>query len=395
MQHSHPSPRNIVRALALQGQHLQDIVQHQLNENKKSQIIPVSANCGSTPGGCSSAMHERKRVTSDPIDTQLVRKELANKYLALRKIVPSTDTTIRTENKFGIENKYGCILMYGREFNEKYKTKSKGRRFYKILSSSENHHDFQYRTGENVDHLRFNPTGCCQPGGLYFTEFRYIDHFVGVCIAEVSIADDALVYEEGIKWKTNKLNLGPERIPLLKCVTPMYRQTLRRVYYKGHIFDFEDENYEGLIREAVIENPLLIAFVSVQCEALCCELIRENPYYIGMVPAQTETLSLIAVTMKPKSLKFVHSPTLRTCLGAVRSDGLALKYVVEQTSEICLEAVRQNGLALQFVHRQQRGICHAAVIQNALAIRFVQPEFKDEFMSALVGQTLNTISTQL
>jgi len=41
-------------------------------------------------------------------------------------------------------------------------------KYYKLLNKTENHYDFQYHDGLNVDTNKFNPTGTCTKGGLYF-----------------------------------------------------------------------------------------------------------------------------------------------------------------------------------------------------------------------------------
>jgi hypothetical protein len=42
------------------------------------------------------------------------------------------------------------------QFNEQYKD----HKFVKLT----------YETGLNIDHLEFNPTGECKPGGIFFTD---------------------------------------------------------------------------------------------------------------------------------------------------------------------------------------------------------------------------------
>ena len=84
-------------------------------------------------------------------------------------------------------------------------------KYYKILNEKENHRDFQYKTGLNVDTVPFNPSGKCQPGGLYFSEvkdiFVYLDY--GPYIREVVLPNDAKVYKEpcGTKLKADRIIL--------------------------------------------------------------------------------------------------------------------------------------------------------------------------------------------
>lgn len=81
--------------------------------------------------------------------------------------------------------------------------------YVKILKANMKHNDFQYSEGLNIDTKKFNPTGTCQPGGLYFCKLqdmpRYLEY--GVLIADVEIPTDAKVYEEEHKLKADQLIL--------------------------------------------------------------------------------------------------------------------------------------------------------------------------------------------
>ena len=82
-------------------------------------------------------------------------------------------------------------------------------KYYKILNEKENHKGFQYKTGLNVDTIPFNPTGDCQPGGLYFARENILGFLkYGVWLREVTLPEDAQVYENGGKWKADKIILG-------------------------------------------------------------------------------------------------------------------------------------------------------------------------------------------
>ena len=84
-------------------------------------------------------------------------------------------------------------------------------KYYKILNKEEKHNNFQYKTGLNVDTVPFNPSGKCQPGGLYFSEVKDIPNYFnyGPYIREVVLPDDAKVYKEpcGTKLKADRIIL--------------------------------------------------------------------------------------------------------------------------------------------------------------------------------------------
>jgi len=84
--------------------------------------------------------------------------------------------------------------------------------YYKITNQKETHHRMQYKTGLNVDVLPFNPSGDCEPGGIYFSRediLAFLDY--GPWIRKVTIPEDTKIYENPgspKKWKANKVILG-------------------------------------------------------------------------------------------------------------------------------------------------------------------------------------------
>ena len=80
--------------------------------------------------------------------------------------------------------------------------------FYKFLNDRKLHSGFQYKLGLNVDTIKFNPSGSCEPGGLYFSDNENIAKFTifGNNIACITLLEDAQFYidPEGDKYKTDK-----------------------------------------------------------------------------------------------------------------------------------------------------------------------------------------------
>ena len=68
---------------------------------------------------------------------------------------------------------------------------------------------FEYQIGKNTDKLPLNPTGQCQPGGLFFTDmenmYRYMSY--GAWIAMIELNDEEDVYQEpcGTKYKAHTI----------------------------------------------------------------------------------------------------------------------------------------------------------------------------------------------
>jgi hypothetical protein len=103
-------------------------------------------------------------------------------------------------------------VFTGKEFNER--VMKLNLKLVRLTVESECHNGFQYKTGLNIDHVPFNPFGTCTSGGLYFCDIgdfpvfiRYNDKFC-VNIRNVTIPDDAKVYVERNKYKTDKFILS-------------------------------------------------------------------------------------------------------------------------------------------------------------------------------------------
>jgi len=94
--------------------------------------------------------------------------------------------------------------------------------FYKILNENECHHKLQYKFGLNIDRQKFNPSGDCTPGGIYFSRediFTFLDW--GPWIRKVTLPEDAQIYEnpgKPKKWKADKVILGKKEKINLKVI---------------------------------------------------------------------------------------------------------------------------------------------------------------------------------
>jgi len=171
---------------------------------------------------------------------------------------------------------------------------------------------FTYKYGLNVDHVPFNPTGSCKPGGLYFTTFEHITEFMayGSIVAFITLCYDAKFYRdpEKNKFKTNKFKIT-------------------------HMFSFAE-----LVKQNIIQTP-----------KICAVTVYEDPFM----------------------LKYINNQTPEICMIAVKQNGLVLKYVNLQTIEICEIAVKQNPFSLQYVLQQNEDLCTFAVSRNGLTFQFV------------------------
>ena len=264
-------------------------------------------------------------------------------------------------------------VLSGREFNEKYQ----GRKFVKLTNESENHNGYQFRTGLNVDTVAFNPRGICQPGGIYFCEWEklpmWIDYgsWIMVYARFVSIPEDAQVYEEGNKFKANKLMLG-ERQKIAELEIWEDREYCMRAWDLSNVLVYFQT--AEICLAAVKQDGNALEYVKNQTEEICLEAVKQNGWALRYVRDQTEAICLEAVRRIGYVLHSVKNQTEEICMAAVRQNGYALQFVKNQTDDLCMEAVKNNGCALHYVMNQTEAICLAAIKQSGWALQFVKIE---------------------
>ena len=218
----------------------------------------------------------------------------------------------------------------GLEFN-----KLNNKRLVKLLNKKCFHNNFKYKFGLNIDIIKFNPKGECSSGGLYFIDIDnwkswiyYGWDYIMYYICDIIIPDDALVYIENKKYKTNKF----------------FIKNIKNIY--------KNENIYKCFRN-------LTNFKSVrQTPEMCSYIINRFPHQLEFVKNQTEKICLAAVKKNGYALQYVKKQTEKICLSAVKQQGLALKYVKKQNNKICLAAVKQNNYSMQFVKNQRNIFCY-------------------------------------
>jgi hypothetical protein len=222
----------------------------------------------------------------------------------------------------------------GKLFNEL----NKETKFYKITNKEENHFNFQYQDGLNIDINKFDPTENCKKGGLYFTDLDNIPYFFdyGCWIREVILPDDAQIYVEDRKYKADKIILKE----------------------KIHISNFSEWQNIDFCKNSIIKTE-------------CSVLQIMNPEYL------TEEIYKFIVLDSRLSLRLIdlEKQTNAICELAVQQNGCALEFVKPEfmTEKMCKLAVQQNGLAIQFIDLKMltEEIYKIAVNQNGDVLRFI------------------------
>lgn len=241
------------------------------------------------------------------------------------------------------------IEYSGAEFNKIYK----GIKLYKFLNNDLIHFGFRYEIGLNIDSLPFNPNGECSEGGLYFCEESKCYHFwqtFGKKIATIEIPDDARIYVEKNKFKTNKL--------VITDIT--------------NFFKVPDDFWIMIIKD----DGFALQYVKEQTDEICKLAVQQHGGVLVYVKEQTEGICKLAVQRHGYALIYVKKQTDEICKLAVHQNGEVLQYVKEQTNEICILAVKQNGRALCYVKNQTEELCTLAVRQNIKAYRYVNEPFR-------------------
>ena len=215
---------------------------------------------------------------------------------------------------------------------------------------------FKNQIGKNTDTKPFNPTGQCQPGGLFFTDMKHMYRYMsyGAWIAMIELEDEEEVYQEPCetKYKAHAI-------------------IITNIIHVKDSFLFEDMN---ATLKTVTNYGLALEYIKNQTPEICLVAVKENGWALKFVNQQTPDICLAAVKENGWALKFVNQQTLEVCLAAVAQNGHALEYVNQQTPDVCLTAVKTHGCALEHVQKQTPEICWAAVKQDGWALECVQKQ---------------------
>jgi len=295
-------------------------------------------------------------------------------------------------------------VLNGSEFNSLFSDQT----FVKLTNRTETHNKFQFVDGLNVDTIQFNPRGNCEPGGIYFTDIRFMRKWIKYGSAtmrymrKVTIPDDAKVYVEEFKFKTDKLFLHP-REEISEDVYAEYLkyeftgqpyqfggnifcQTCYDIFYSMHNRHKDREmclkfvKMDGNILEIVPKNikDKEICWIAVNQRAQLVQYVplelRDRDMYILYLKCKGENLKDVPLELRDKEL----------CTIAVTQNGKALEYVPDfiKDTELCMIAVDQDALALKYVPTNifDRNIWFKCVEKNGKTLEYVPYYLRDEEM---------------
>jgi hypothetical protein len=161
-------------------------------------------------------------------------------------------------------------MISGEQFNKDYKDY----KFVKLTNETENHNDFQFQTGLNIDRVKFNPVGSCSPGGIYFTDCNKYIRWLSYggqsmyWIRDVHVPYDAQVYVEKNKFKADKIILD-ERRPI------------------GELIDWSDND---MCKIPVQKNGNALQYVKNQTDEICKLAVQQDGYALEYVVTQTDDI---------------------------------------------------------------------------------------------------------
>lgn len=193
-------------------------------------------------------------------------------------------------------------------------------KYYKVLRGDLIHYKFKYQVGLNIDKVPFNPTGACNPGGLYYTDLDNIHRFLndGEYVAEVEPRGQVYADADLIKDDLGKCDL-----------------------VNGRIFKWKTDR---------------LFIVSL------------TP--IGTWISNRPEIKLKALKYSGWCLRFIKSPTYEEKLLAVSSNGYAIRLITDPDDTLKLAAVKQNGLAWRFIKNPTKAITTAALAQDPKATNY-------------------------
>ena len=246
-------------------------------------------------------------------------------------------------------------LLTGKRFNELYK----GTEFVKLTTKTENHNGLVYGDGPVSDPVPFCPAGKCVRGGMYFcvksklTDFLFYSTKPMKFCRRVIIPNDANVYDEGNKFKTDKFILGP----------------------RISIIDLDIWNDEKLCEILIKKDPRVLKYIKNQDQLALKNILRRmDGRLIKYVRNQTDILCWEALRECAGAIKFIKNPTLEMQLYAVSKCGNNLQYINNPTNAIVEAAFEQSVFVIQYIKNPSQKMI------NEAALRCPRLNKKDEIL---------------
>jgi hypothetical protein len=245
---------------------------------------------------------------------------------------------------------YYKIEITGKLFNNL--TLDRGDTHYKLIHRTKIHNGYRFSPNTlHHDVVGFYPYDECKPGGIYFCSEDDLHHwcafnnFEAYYYAKVSIPDNARVYIEHRKIKSDKVYLGEFK----KLWT--------------------DANMISCILQ---KRGVLLKHVQYQTSEMCEVAVNQNTDALQYVKNQTYKICKIAIERYPDSLRLVRNQTYNICKLAIELDYQTIKHVKYQTHKLCKLAIEQDYRAIQDIDNQTLELCELAIKKNRGAFKLIR-----------------------
>jgi hypothetical protein len=264
---------------------------------------------------------------------------------------------------------YKSREMTGKEFCTFFPNLSK--RLVKLTNETENHNGFQFVTGLNVDSNPFNPTGECEPGGIYFTDIGNIAKWLAYGLDNmkycrtVTLPPDCRVFVEGDKFKADKMILG-ERVEIkdlpywsdndyCKNAAKQNVESLKYIRDINHDIQMEAVKNNRHAIDYLFENKIN-ASEEVQIKA-----VNEDYRALGNILRYkvdiSEKVKMEAVKRHWTAIEYLLEKKINVSvevqIEAIKQDfrviNLLLKYEVDISKEVKLEAIKQDYRIIKYL----------------------------------------------
>jgi hypothetical protein len=213
--------------------------------------------------------------------------------------------------------------------------------YYKIVGRNGINSAYKYKLGLNtiLPTETWDPEGCCQDGGLYFTTADHVHRFMnyyGDQLAFISIPKDAKVCLQNcdgyMKWKCDKL-IVDKIIPIIEW------DRLDDLNYISQVLKTNQNDILKYATERIVlqlNNVCSLSQIKNAYEILemCLEQVKKNSLALQLIKCQTPEMCFAALDREFLGQKAHHSVFLD---------------IINPTFEICMYALERNPNIIEYI----------------------------------------------
>jgi hypothetical protein len=287
--------------------------------------------------------------------------------------------------------------LYKEYTGKEFKSLTCDKILVKLTNNKGEHNKYKFKTGLNIDNIKFDPTGECKAGGIYFILLEHVYEWLNygkgemVKMRRVTLEDESRVYIEKGKFKADKLILG-EEILLKEC------------FYFENIYKLSEENNKSSDIESkdsatvnkLSENQYNYIYKIVYKFLRLYESIEIEDFLICVKNNEEENI-LNYLKNNLEWIRFIRNPNEKICNFVLNINGLLLRYIKNQTKDICLTAVKNDNYAIKYVNEEFKEICKylkedelidIKILHNKL--RFIEKNYSlGEFIKYIDAKKIN------